>query len=130
MTVRVWVYMLNMAKFECPHCSQKIDVPDDLAGADAGCPACGEAINVPVSGSEKQLPALSEEEQRNLIQQEQLAALLGNTEQDRADAMRYAELSRQVNEDWQRTQSRTDEILMEIFKESDERELANESPTQ
>ena len=44
-----------MAKFECPHCSQKIDAPDDLAGSNADCPACGEAITVP-SPSKKTEP--------------------------------------------------------------------------
>ena len=61
-------------KFHCEHCEQRIDAPDELAGTDADCPACGEAITVPISGSKKQLPVLPEEEQRKLIQQEQLAA--------------------------------------------------------
>ena len=36
-----------MPKFNCPHCTQSIDAPDDLAGANADCPACGKAISVP-----------------------------------------------------------------------------------
>ena len=60
-------------KFHCEHCEQRIDAPDELAGTDADCPACGEAITVPISGSKKQLPVLPEEAQRKLIQQEQLA---------------------------------------------------------
>jgi len=47
MAVRVWVYRLIMAKFECPHCSQRIDAPEELAGTNAECPACGGAITVP-----------------------------------------------------------------------------------
>lgn len=38
-----------MPNFECPHCSQNIDAPDELAGADADCPACKGAIRVPNS---------------------------------------------------------------------------------
>lgn len=56
MAVRVWVYVLNMAKFECPHCSQRIDAPDELVGADADCPACGKAITVPQAGVNIELP--------------------------------------------------------------------------
>ena len=36
-----------MAKFHCIHCGQRIDAPDELAGTDANCPACGGAITVP-----------------------------------------------------------------------------------
>ena len=47
MTVRLLVYRLIMAKFECPHCPQRIDAPEELAGTNAECPACGGAITVP-----------------------------------------------------------------------------------
>jgi len=42
-----------MPKFNCPHCSQSIDAPDDLAGAEADCPACEKPITVPDIASTK-----------------------------------------------------------------------------
>lgn len=34
-------------KFFCPHCSQRLEIPDEYAGTDAACPACGKPIRVP-----------------------------------------------------------------------------------
>ena len=47
-----------MAKFECPHCSQKIDAPEDLAGTATNCPACGDAITVPALSQKAEPPPL------------------------------------------------------------------------
>ena len=47
-----------MAKFECPHCSQKIDAPEELAGTATNCPACGEAITVPALSQKAEPPPL------------------------------------------------------------------------
>lgn len=47
-----------MAKFECPHCSQRIDAPDELAGTNIDCPACGEAITVPTLSQTAEPPPL------------------------------------------------------------------------
>ena len=47
-------------KFDCPHCSQSIDAPDELAGTDTNCPTCEGAISVPQKPNKK-LPRLSEE---------------------------------------------------------------------
>ena len=33
--------------FDCPHCAQNLDAPDDLAGSVIDCPACGQEIIVP-----------------------------------------------------------------------------------
>ena len=63
-----------MPKFNCTHCSQSIDAPEELAGTAANCPTCGGAITVPASESKKSLPPLSEEAQHKLTQQDQLVA--------------------------------------------------------
>jgi hypothetical protein len=36
-----------MPIFECPHCSKRIDAPDDLVGTNDFCPPCGGYICVP-----------------------------------------------------------------------------------
>ena len=92
-----------MPKFECPHCSQSIDAPDDLAGADAECPACNAAITVPISGSKRKLPALSDVEQHNIEQQQKLASEMakeaGKLEAERRDIEHAkAELQRSIAE--------------------------------
>jgi len=54
-----------MPKFECPHCSQRIDASDELAETNASCPKCGKKITVPKFADSKplkKLPPLSEEE--------------------------------------------------------------------
>ena len=60
-------------KFDCPHCSQNIDAPDEFAGSDAICPTCEGAFSVPIdevsensqvchNEQTKKLPTLPEEE--------------------------------------------------------------------
>ncbi len=34
--------------FDCPHCGQNLDAPEDMAGWAIDCPACGKKIKVPV----------------------------------------------------------------------------------
>lgn len=34
--------------FDCPHCGQNLDAPDDMAGMVIVCPACEKNIKVPV----------------------------------------------------------------------------------
>jgi len=34
--------------FDCPHCGQNLDAPDDMAGWMIECPACGGKIKIPV----------------------------------------------------------------------------------
>jgi uncharacterized RDD family membrane protein YckC len=34
-------------KFNCPHCNQKIDAPEEYAGQNIGCPSCQKPIQVP-----------------------------------------------------------------------------------
>ena len=33
--------------FDCPHCGQNLDAPDDMAGMKIACPACSEALAIP-----------------------------------------------------------------------------------
>ena len=59
-------------KFDCPHCSQNIEAPDEFAGSDAICPTCEGSIRVPQNEASekpqggnqkpnKKLPTLSED---------------------------------------------------------------------
>jgi len=32
--------------FDCPHCSQNLDAPEDMMGVEIECPACGETITI------------------------------------------------------------------------------------
>lgn len=34
--------------FDCPHCGQNLDAPDDMTGWSIECPSCGRKIKVPV----------------------------------------------------------------------------------
>ena len=34
--------------FDCPHCNQNLDAPNDMAGETIECPACEEPISIPV----------------------------------------------------------------------------------
>lgn len=34
--------------FDCPHCGQNLDAPEDMAGWAIDCPACEKKIKVPV----------------------------------------------------------------------------------
>ena len=47
-------------KFNCPHCSQKIEAPDEFAGTDANCPACRGAVSIPKSESSAASSSLTE----------------------------------------------------------------------
>ena len=56
-----------MAKFKCPHCSQKINAPEELAGTKVDCPACNKAIDIPnksSSASEKDPHTTSRDKKR------------------------------------------------------------------
>lgn len=33
--------------FDCPHCGQNLDAPDDMAGEAIECPACGKEFTMP-----------------------------------------------------------------------------------
>lgn len=33
--------------FDCPHCGQNLDAPEDMAGTGIACPACKETIQIP-----------------------------------------------------------------------------------
>lgn len=39
---------MGAIKFNCPHCSQHLDAPDESAGAALSCPACRAPIQVPM----------------------------------------------------------------------------------
>ena len=109
-----------MPKFECPHCSQSIDAPDELTGTDANCPTCGGAITVPeiyvapkdlseveASGApKKKLPPLSEDELAKFNQEEANRVRLAG----RADVVaeikgKRDELKRRKAEDWEKLRS-------------------------
>ena len=34
--------------FDCPHCGQNLDAPDDMGGTIIDCPACNKPIKIPV----------------------------------------------------------------------------------
>lgn len=34
-------------KFDCPHCSQSLEAPDDMAGEVIDCPTCGKSLEIP-----------------------------------------------------------------------------------
>ena len=61
----------SMPKFSCPHCSQHIDAPDELAGTNATCPACEGAITVP-SPERKKAEALVPEDSVNTPAEEKI----------------------------------------------------------
>ena len=80
-----------MPKFNCPHCTQSIDAPEELAGTEAECPTCGGAITVPkqvlteernspppLPPKKKKLPPLSEQQKTNLKEQQAMAAVIVN----------------------------------------------------
>lgn len=33
--------------FDCPHCGQNLDAPEDMAGSQVPCPACSKLILIP-----------------------------------------------------------------------------------
>lgn len=33
--------------FDCPHCGQNLDAPEDLAGVEIECPACSKTVAIP-----------------------------------------------------------------------------------
>ncbi len=41
-------------RFRCPHCRQKLGVPDSLAGKHGRCPKCRGAVDVPADSAEQQ----------------------------------------------------------------------------
>ena len=43
-------------KFNCPKCGKKLSVPDSFAGRKARCPGCNEAVGVPASSQEEEIP--------------------------------------------------------------------------
>ncbi|MFH1549519.1 MAG: hypothetical protein ABIH04_03065 [Planctomycetota bacterium] len=43
-------------KFNCPKCGKKLSVPDSFAGRKARCPGCNEAVGVPASSQENEIP--------------------------------------------------------------------------
>jgi len=34
-------------KFNCPHCQQPLEVPEDMCGQQINCPSCSQAIKLP-----------------------------------------------------------------------------------
>ena len=34
--------------FDCPHCGQNLDAPEDMAGWALDCPNCGKKIKIPI----------------------------------------------------------------------------------
>ena len=80
-------------KFECTHCDQKIDAPEELAGTEAKCPNCGGTIDIPDApsreSSEDRLAPKSSKSQsvdQSTIQNNQDKSL---SSQDRAGVVKY-----------------------------------------
>lgn len=44
----------NTTTLECPHCSNRVDVPVEQSGETTSCPSCNEAFRVPESESGEQ----------------------------------------------------------------------------
>ncbi len=46
--------------FECPHCQQSLEAPEDMAGETIACPACEQPIQLPQAEGE---PAIAPQAQ-------------------------------------------------------------------
>lgn len=48
--------------FYCPHCSQKLEAPEEGAGRSIACPTCSEQIQIPATEPPKEAPKETPEE--------------------------------------------------------------------
>ncbi len=51
-----------MLQFECPHCKNRLEIDDSLAGAEAACPLCEGALVVPTASTVAPEAVIAEEE--------------------------------------------------------------------
>ncbi len=45
---------MNDLKFECPHCNQSLEAPEDVTATTISCPSCQEAVTLPRPSPAKQ----------------------------------------------------------------------------
>ncbi len=54
---------MSEINFDCPHCQQNLDAPEDMAGWTIECPSCGEKIKIPIPpGVESSAPVPAPDE--------------------------------------------------------------------
>jgi predicted Zn finger-like uncharacterized protein len=58
---------------DCPSCSRRLRVTDELLGTDVKCPTCGEVFTADLNGSPPPAPPREEEEQRPVTRSRRVA---------------------------------------------------------
>ncbi len=54
-------------KFDCPHCTQRVGAPPELAGRTGNCPNCKKPVEIPAPEEKATAPAASPAQKKKLV---------------------------------------------------------------